>query len=108
MKYFAYLSGTFTNASASGGAGFLRVILGQISGHVRLRSSQKSSKASVAGLMASTGHSGSQTPQSNAVVGVDDEHVLALVEAIDRADLDAIGVFALDAGFIDDVGHAVV
>jgi hypothetical protein len=42
------------------------------------------------------------------LVGVDDEHVLALVEAIDRADLDAIGVFALDAGFIDDVGHAVV
>jgi GH15 family glucan-1,4-alpha-glucosidase len=36
---------------------------------------------------------------------VDDEHVLAFIEAIDRADLDAIGVFALYAVFVDDVGH---
>jgi hypothetical protein len=37
---------------------------------------------------------------------MDDEHVLALVETVDRADLDAVQVFALDAGFDDDVGHA--
>jgi hypothetical protein len=36
---------------------------------------------------------------------MDHQHVLALVEAIDGADLNAIGVFAFDAGFIDDVGH---
>jgi hypothetical protein len=36
---------------------------------------------------------------------VDDEHVLAFIEAVHRADLDAIEVFALDAGFDDDVGH---
>jgi hypothetical protein len=36
---------------------------------------------------------------------MDDEHVLALIKAVDWADLHAIGVFALDAVFIDDVGH---
>jgi hypothetical protein len=36
---------------------------------------------------------------------MNDEHVLAFVETIDRADLDAIHVFALDAIFGDDVGH---
>jgi hypothetical protein len=36
---------------------------------------------------------------------VDDEHVLTLVEAIDRADFDAVGIFAFDAGFSDDVSH---
>jgi hypothetical protein len=36
---------------------------------------------------------------------VNDEHVLALVEAIDRADLDAVHVFALDATFDDDISH---
>jgi hypothetical protein len=36
---------------------------------------------------------------------VDDQHVFALVEAIDGADLDAISIFALDAVFSDDVGH---
>jgi hypothetical protein len=39
---------------------------------------------------------------------MNDEHVLTFVEAIDGADLDAIGVFALDAFFIDDVGHGSV
>jgi hypothetical protein len=38
--------------------------------------------------------------------GVDDEHVLALVEAVDGAYRDAIGDLALDAPFIDDVGHS--
>jgi hypothetical protein len=36
---------------------------------------------------------------------MDDQHVLALVEAVHGADLDAVGIFALDAGFSDDVGH---
>src|SRR5216683_1856880 len=43
----------------------------------------------------------------DAFVGMDDEHVLALIEAIDRAHLDAIHQLALDAGFSDDVGHGV-
>jgi hypothetical protein len=37
---------------------------------------------------------------------VNDEHVLAFIKAIDRADLDTIGVFALDALLVDDVGHS--
>src|SRR5690348_13816379 len=41
----------------------------------------------------------------DAFVRMNDEHVLALVETIDRADLDAVHVFALDAGFVHDVWH---
>src|SRR5205085_6048591 len=41
----------------------------------------------------------------DALAGVDDEHVLALVEAVDGADLDAVHIFAADAGIGDDVGH---
>ena len=44
-------------------------------------------------------------PTIDAFVGMDDEHVFALVEAIDGADLDAIHQLALDAGFIDDIGQ---
>src|SRR5262249_20235741 len=45
-------------------------------------------------------------PAVDALVGVDDEHVGALIETVDRADLHAVGEFALDAVFVDDVGHA--
>src|ERR1051326_3383098 len=41
----------------------------------------------------------------DALVGMDDEHVVALVEAVDGADLDAVHVLALDAVFGDDVSH---
>ena len=41
----------------------------------------------------------------DALVGVDDEHVVALVEAIHRTHLDAVQVLALNAVFADDVGH---
>jgi hypothetical protein len=36
---------------------------------------------------------------------MDDQHVLALVEAVDGADFNAVGIFAFDAGFSDDVSH---
>jgi hypothetical protein len=36
---------------------------------------------------------------------MDDQHVVTLVEAIYRADFNAIGIFAFDAGFSDDVSH---
>jgi hypothetical protein len=36
---------------------------------------------------------------------MDDEHILALVEAVHRTDFDAIHVLALDAVVVDDVGH---
>jgi hypothetical protein len=41
----------------------------------------------------------------NAFVRVDDEHILAFIETIDRAHLDTIGVLALDALIVDDVSH---
>jgi hypothetical protein len=36
---------------------------------------------------------------------MNDEHILSLVETIDGANLHAIHKFALDAGFIDDIGQ---
>jgi hypothetical protein len=36
---------------------------------------------------------------------MDDQHVVALVETVHRANLNAIGIFAFDAGFSDDVSH---
>jgi hypothetical protein len=36
---------------------------------------------------------------------MDDEHVLAFVEAVHGAHFNAVGVFALDAILCDDVGH---
>ena len=45
-------------------------------------------------------------PAIDAFIGIDDEKVFALVEAIDRANLDTVHVLALDAVFGDDVRHA--
>ena len=42
-----------------------------------------------------------------AFVWVDYQEVLALAKCIDRAHLDTIGVFAIDARFGDDVSHAI-
>jgi hypothetical protein len=39
---------------------------------------------------------------------MDDQHVVAFVEAIDRTDFHAIHVFALDAIVGDDIGHLAV
>ena len=41
----------------------------------------------------------------DAFIRMNDQHVVALVEAVHRADFDAIGIFTLDAGFSDDVSH---
>jgi len=41
----------------------------------------------------------------DALVGMNDEHILALVEAVYRADLHAIGILAFDTNFRDDVSH---
>src|SRR5215472_15065054 len=44
-------------------------------------------------------------PAVDALVWVDNQEVLALVKAVDRAYLDAIHVLTFDAGIGDDVGH---
>jgi hypothetical protein len=41
----------------------------------------------------------------NALIGVDGQKIGAFAEAIHGANVDAIGVFALDAGFGDGMGH---
>jgi hypothetical protein len=38
---------------------------------------------------------------------MNDEHVLAFIEAVDRADLDAVHILALDAILGDDIGHLI-
>src|SRR6516165_5229623 len=64
LKYFANLSGTPFHWSASAGGSPLRVMLGQAAAYWRLRSSHFSATDSLSGMIASAGHSGSQTPQS--------------------------------------------
>jgi hypothetical protein len=38
---------------------------------------------------------------------MNDEHVVALVEAVDQANFDAVHILAFDAIFRDDEGHGV-
>ena len=58
----------------------------------------------LSGLMASTGHSGTHTAVDT-LLGMDDEHILALIEAVDGTNRDTIGGLTLDASLIDNVGH---
>src|SRR5215472_8238914 len=103
-KYWS-LSGFPSHAFQSGGGAFLTVIFGQIFAYSAFNDSHFSSSGSVSALIASTGHSGSQTLQSMHSSGWDDEHVLALVETIHWAHLDAVHCFATNAVVVDDVGH---
>jgi hypothetical protein len=80
-------------------------MFGQIAANLAFKTSHFSMPSSVSALMASAGHSGSQTPQIDAFVRLDSENVVPLVETIDGTDLHAVGVFALDAGFGDDKRH---
>ena len=40
-------------------------------------------------------------------IGVDDKHVRPLAKAVDRAHINAIGIFALDARLDDNVSHSI-
>jgi hypothetical protein len=86
----------------------LTVIFGQAFAYSAFSDSHFSTPGSVSGLIASTGHSGSQTPQSMHSSGWMDEHVLALVEAIHGAHVDAVHGFAANAALVDDVGQLSV
>ena len=44
----------------------------------------------------------------DALIRVNDEHVLAFIKAVDRAYLDTVGVLALDAVVSDDVGQTTL
>src|SRR5262249_29689046 len=80
-------------------------IFGQILAYSAFSDSHFSSPGSLSALMASTGHSGSQNATVDAFVGMDDEHILALVEAVHRAHLDAVHGFAANAAIVDDVSQ---
>src|SRR5690606_11322891 len=41
----------------------------------------------------------------DALVGMDVQHPIALVDAVDGALVDACAIFQIDAGLCDDVGH---
>src|SRR5215510_7085937 len=62
-KYWS-LSAFPSHSFQSGGGAFLTVIFGQIFAYAAFSNSHFSSPGSVSAWMASTGHSGSQTPQS--------------------------------------------
>ena len=83
----------------------MAVMFGQILAYSAFSKSHFSSPGSVSGLIASTGHSGFAHPQIDALIRVDDVHVLALVEAVHVADLNAVHVFAANATLVDDVGQ---
>src|SRR3954463_14339624 len=63
-KCFSNLSGTPCHSLASAGASPFWLILGQLLAYSAFTDSHFSSPDSVSALMASGGHSGSQTPQS--------------------------------------------
>ncbi len=107
LKWSLYLSGLPLNSSASGKAGFLRVILGHLNEKSRFICKSESPFGSVSGTIASMGHFRLADPAVDTFVGMDDEHVLALIEAVHGADFHAVGIFAFDADIGDDEGHGV-
>ena len=58
---------------------------------------------SLSALIASTGHHAHTAV--DALLGIDDEHVLALAEAVDGTDRNATCGLTLNASLIDDVGQ---
>jgi len=61
---YCSLSGFPSHSLESAGGAFLVVIFGQIFAYFAFSDSHSTSLGSVSGFMASTGHSGTQTPQS--------------------------------------------
>ena len=107
-KYWS-LSGFPSQSLESGGGAFLAVMFGQIfAGIGHSATAIVSSPESVSGLIASTGHSGSQTPQSMHSSGWMTSMFLTFVEAVHRAHVDAVHDLAADAALVDDVGQLSV
>ena len=59
----------------------------------------------MSGLIASTRAFRLANTAIDAFVRVDDEHVLAFIEAVDRTYLDTVHVLTFDTALIDDVGQ---
>ena len=104
-KYFSNLPSIPSKSLASGGDSFFWVIFGQLLAYSVFTSSHFSRPGLGVGLDGVGGAFRLAHAAIDAFVRMDDQHVLALVEAVYRADLNAIGIFAFDAGFSDDVSH---
>src|SRR5262245_25739477 len=104
-KNFLNLSGTPSQSLASAEGSFLTVIFAQVFAYLAFNSSHFSSPASVSGLMASGRAFRLAYTTVYAFVRMNDEHGLTLVQAIHRASLHAVHVFAFDTVFDDDVRH---
>jgi hypothetical protein len=83
----------------------LSVIFGQIFAYSAFSDSHFSSPDSVSGVDRAFWLA---DPAIDAFVRVDDEHVLALVEAVHGAHVDAVHGFAANATVVDDVGQSSV
>jgi len=84
---------------------FLAVMFGHFCANSRLSSSRLLEVRLSVRLDSVDRALGHAHPAVDTLVGMDNEHVLALVEAVDGAHRNAIGGLALDAPFIDDVGQ---
>ena len=43
----------------------------------------------------------------DALIGIDDDKIGAFAEAVDGADIDAVGTLAVDAAFANNVSHGI-
>ena len=104
-KNCSSLLATPSNSLASAGGSRLTAMFGQIDAYSALSLSQLSRPGSVSAKIALSRTFRLAHAAVDALVGMDDEHVLAFVEAVDRTHLHAVHVFALDAVVGDDEGH---
>lgn len=104
VKNLSYFPSILSKASASTGGSFESEIFSQIAANLALRDSHFAASGAVSGLIASAGHSGSHTA-IDAFIGMDHQHVLPLIEAIDGENRNAVSIFAFDAVFGHDVRH---
>ena len=106
-KYFLNFSFSSRKSSASAGASFFAVMFGQVSEYWRLSSSHLLEPRLGVGLDGVHRAFRLADAAVDALVGMDDEHVLAFVEAVDGTDFHAVRELALDAVLVDDIGHAL-
>jgi hypothetical protein len=95
------LSGFPSHSLQSGGGASLTVIFGQA---LAYSGDSHFSTPGVSGLILSTGHSGSQ-PAVDALVRMGNEHVLALIEAVNRAYLDTVHKLTANTAIVNDIGQ---
>ena len=99
------LSGFPSQSLASGGGSRFTVMFGQTSEYLAWMSSHFSNPLLGVRLYGINRAFRLANSAIDAFVRVDDEHVLTLIEAVDRTHLDTVHVLTFDTAFIDDVGQ---